>query len=83
MAVTVKRVVAPMPAIVVEILVKVGDSVEAGQQLMTLECMKVQSPLVSSSQGVVRAINARLGDFVDSGMALLELALDQVVVGER
>jgi biotin carboxyl carrier protein len=62
-----------MPAIVAEILVKVGDTVKAGQELLILECMKVQRPIVSSTPGIVQAIKVELGQAVESGTTLLEL----------
>jgi biotin carboxyl carrier protein len=48
--------VAPMPGIIDDIAVKVGDAVTLGQQLCTLEAMKMKSAIRSTRAGVIASI---------------------------
>jgi biotin-dependent carboxylase-like uncharacterized protein len=56
-------------------LVEVGDRVEAGQPLALVEVMKVFTPLVSPTAGVVTAIEFADGAVVEEGTPLVELAV--------
>ena len=64
---------APMPGKVLQVLVEVGQMVEAGQTLMILEAMKMEHRIVASEEGSVSAIYFSEGDQVQQGVALLEL----------
>ncbi|HVM17901.1 MAG TPA: biotin carboxylase N-terminal domain-containing protein [Gaiellaceae bacterium] len=64
---------APMPGTVVDVLVSPGDRVEARQTLCVLEAMKMETPLVSPYEAVVRAVHVAPGDRVAGGAVLVEL----------
>lgn len=64
---------APMPGRVLEVLVAVGDTVEAGQRLLVLEAMKMETPVRAPTAGVVRALLVEAGGPVEMGQLLLEL----------
>jgi len=64
---------APMPATVVRIHVKPGDTVTKGQVLMLLEAMKMELPIRAPGDGVVSAVHGREGQLVDADAVLLEL----------
>ncbi len=64
---------APMPALVVGIEVKVGDSVEEGQGLIVLEAMKMENELRSHRAGVVKEIRAVKGKTVEKNDLLIVL----------
>jgi acetyl/propionyl-CoA carboxylase alpha subunit len=66
-------VTAPMPGTVIKLLVAEGDSVRARQALVVLEAMKMETPLTSPYDAVVRAIHVAEGDRVAGGAILLEL----------
>jgi acetyl/propionyl-CoA carboxylase alpha subunit len=66
-------VTAPMPGTVVRVLVAEGDRVEARQTLCVLEAMKMETPLVSPYDAVVRAVHVREGDRVAGGAVVVEL----------
>ncbi len=53
---------APMPGVVVKISVNVGDSVSEGQELLVLEAMKMETPIVASCSGRVKQILVAKGD---------------------
>lgn len=67
---------ATIPAVVLEVLVSVGDAVEDGQKLLLLESMKMVMPIVAPHAGTVSAVNCGPGDSVAPGVALVELTLD-------
>jgi biotin carboxyl carrier protein len=62
---------APMPGMVVRILVAEGDTVEAGQGLVVLEAMKMENQLKAAGPGVVTTIHVAPGARVEKGAALL------------
>lgn len=64
---------APMPGLVLDVLVKEGDEVTAGQGLLVLEAMKMENELKAPSGGVVTTIHASNGDAVDKDALLIEI----------
>jgi biotin carboxyl carrier protein len=64
-------VVAPMPGVVTEVRVKVGDAVKAGAPLLVLEAMKMENEIFASIDGVVREIYVDVGSRVGRGERLL------------
>jgi acetyl/propionyl-CoA carboxylase alpha subunit len=64
---------APMPGVVIRVLVAEGDSVEPRQPLVLLEAMKMETPLVSPYSAVVRRVLVSEGDRVAGGAVLVEL----------
>ena len=63
-----------MPASILEVLVKEGDTVEAGSPLLITEAMKMESEIQAPIAGTVRAIHVRKGDRVNPDEALIEIA---------
>jgi acetyl/propionyl-CoA carboxylase alpha subunit len=64
---------APMPGTVIRVLAKVGDRVAQRQPLLVLEAMKMETPLVSPYDAVVKAVHVGEGDRVAGGTLLVEL----------
>jgi acetyl/propionyl-CoA carboxylase alpha subunit len=64
---------APMPGTVIKVLAAPGDHVEPRQTLLVLEAMKMETPLVSPYEAVVRAVHVSEGDRVAGGAVLIEL----------
>jgi len=64
---------APMPGTVIKILVSPGDRVQRGQELLVVEAMKMENALRAPRAGVVRAVQAELGEMVAPGRTLVEL----------
>ncbi|MFN5348393.1 MAG: biotin/lipoyl-containing protein, partial [Polaromonas sp.] len=58
---------------VIELLVKVGDSIKLDQSLLTVESDKASMEIPSSSAGVVKEIKVKLGDKVKQGSVVLSL----------
>jgi biotin carboxyl carrier protein len=63
---------APMPGRIINILVAVGEEVDAGTPLISLEAMKMENTLKSSGIGKVKTIHVAAGAVVEKGAALFE-----------
>jgi biotin carboxyl carrier protein len=64
---------APMPALIVRVLVSVGDSIEEGQSLLVLEAMKMENELKADCSGKVKQVSATKGKAVEKGELLMIL----------
>jgi acetyl/propionyl-CoA carboxylase alpha subunit len=64
---------APMPGTVIRVLANVGDRVAHRQPLLVLEAMKMETPVVSPYDAVVRALHVKEGDRIAGGALLVEL----------
>ncbi len=62
---------APMPGVVVEIEVSVGDQVAANQRLALIESMKMQTEITAPVSGVVTAVPVAPGESFDRGAVLI------------
>lgn len=68
-----KKVTAPMPGNVLEVLAKPGQAVQAGESVVVLEAMKMENEIVAPTGGVISAVDVRQGQSVESGDMLFEL----------
>ncbi|WP_315560204.1 biotin/lipoyl-containing protein [Corynebacterium durum] len=66
-------VVAPLAGSVFKILVNEGDEIEAGQVLLILEAMKMETEITAPNAGTVAHIGVAVGDAVQGGQALVEI----------
>ena len=64
---------APMPGLVLDVLVHEGDEVAAEQGLLVLEAMKMENELKAPSGGIVTAIHATSGDAVEKDALLIAI----------
>ena len=64
---------APMPGNILDVKVKAGDSVKAGDVLAILEAMKMENEIVAPQDGTVASINVNKGDTVNSGDVLVSM----------
>ena len=64
---------SPLAGKVVSLQVSVGQSVQAGQQVMTLEAMKMNTVVNAPRGGTVQAILVNPGDSVEEGQPLLSI----------
>ena len=67
------EVVAPMPGLVVDVLVQVGQTVEEGQSLLVQESMKMQMQLRAPCAGRVVEVSIKAGDQVGKGASLVRV----------
>lgn len=62
---------APMPGLILKILVKAGDTVAAGQKVAIMEAMKMENDINTKVAGKVQSINVKEGDNVQENQSLL------------
>ena len=67
-------VTAPIPGVIISILVKVGDEVETGQPLCVLEAMKMKNTIRSTRKGEIKSINVQTGQAVQHKDVLIEFS---------
>lgn len=72
-AVSSNAVVAPLAGSVSKVLVAEGDDIEAGQVLLILEAMKMETEITAPADGKVATILVAPGEPVQGGQALIEL----------
>lgn len=64
---------APMPGMVLNILVEPGQQVTKGDSLLILEAMKMENMIKAAGDGVVKTVHVQTGAAVDKGQLLLEM----------
>ena len=69
-----KRILCPMPGLVVSIAVKEGQEVKAGETVAVIEAMKMENVLRAEIDGRVKKINAKPGDSLAVDAVILEFA---------
>ncbi len=65
------NITAPMPGVVWEVPVKVGDSVEAGSTVIVIEAMKMENDVKTPISGTVKELPVGKGDEVAVGQTLV------------
>ena len=63
---------APMPGLVLDILIEQGANVEKGTPLMILEAMKMENVLKAAGEGIIKNISVEKGQNVEKGAVLIE-----------
>ena len=64
-------VTSPLPGVILEVSVKVGDVVKRGDRVMVLEAMKMENVIEATADGTVTAIKVDKGDSVLEGAPLV------------
>ncbi len=67
----VKDVKAPMPGLILDIAVKVGDEVQKGDKLLILEAMKMENVVKSPGEGKISAIKVEKGQNVEKNQVII------------
>ncbi len=67
------EILAPMPGKVLKVLVSTGDLVQAGQPLVVIEAMKMETTLAAESAALVKHVRVEEGQTVDHGAVLIVL----------
>lgn len=65
------EVSAPMPGNILDVVVKVGDTVAVNQNLLVLEAMKMENNIVAPIAGTVVAVNVTKGENIDVGTIMV------------
>lgn len=69
-----KPVTSPLPGVIIEVSVKEGQTVKAGQKVAVLEAMKMENEIQAPSDGTVTAILVNKGDSVLEGAEIVKIA---------
>ncbi len=67
------KLISDMPGKVVQVLVEVGDFVKAGQTLVIMESMKMETELATAVSGTVSSVHVSAGQIVGQGVTLVEV----------
>ncbi|MBR5072491.1 MAG: biotin/lipoyl-binding protein, partial [Bacteroidales bacterium] len=65
---------SPLPGVIIEVSVKEGQAVKAGQKVAVLEAMKMENDIQAEKDGTVTAIHVRKGDSVLEGAKIVTIA---------
>jgi biotin carboxyl carrier protein len=69
-----EKMEAPLPGKILGVKVKVGDKVAEGDEIVSIEAMKMENPIMSPVSGVVKELSVTAGQAVKAGdvMAVIE-----------
>ncbi|KRO29517.1 acetyl-CoA carboxylase biotin carboxyl carrier protein subunit [Lactiplantibacillus fabifermentans] len=65
---------APMPGVIIKIMVEPGDQVKENQPLLVLEAMKMENEIVANKAGTVEQLFVNKNDMVNAGDALIKIS---------
>lgn len=69
----VKKILAPLPGVILNVMVKEGDFVNEGQDLIVMEAMKMENSIQSPYTGKIKKLNIKRDDTVAEGDCLVEI----------
>lgn len=69
-----KSVTSPLPGVIIEVSVKEGQAVKAGQKVAVLEAMKMENEIAAPADGVVTSIRVAKGDSLQEGDEIMKIA---------
>ena len=69
-----EKVLSPLPGVIVEVSVKEGQAVKAGQKVAVLEAMKMENEIPAPKDGTVTAILVNKGDSILEGAPVVTIA---------
>ena len=68
------KVTSPLPGVIIEVSVKGGDAVKAGQKVAVIEAMKMENEISATKDGTISAIHVSKGDSVLEGADVVSIA---------
>lgn len=69
-----EKVNSPLPGVIVEVSVKEGQAVKAGQKVAVLEAMKMENEIPAPKDGTITAIHVQKGDSILEGAPVVTIA---------
>ena len=69
-----EKVVSPLPGVIIEVSVKEGQAVKAGQKVAVLEAMKMENEIPAPKDGTVTGIHVHKGDSLQEGDPVVTIA---------
>jgi biotin carboxyl carrier protein len=70
----IKDIKAPMPGLVLNVLVQIGQAIQKDEPILVLEAMKMENSIKSPVEGVIETISIKNGDKVDKNQVLITFA---------
>jgi biotin carboxyl carrier protein len=65
------EILSPMPGTIIDVMVAPGDAVVEGQELVILEAMKMENPIVATVDGTVKEVNVDVDDKVATSQVMV------------
>jgi len=69
----INNIKAPMPGLIIDIMVTIGQNVVAGTPLIVLSAMKMENIITSSGEGIIKSIEVDVNDAVEKGQLIIEM----------
>lgn len=69
----VNSIKAPMPGLIVDVMVTMGQEISEGTPLLVLSAMKMENIIFSQGEGVVKSIEVKKNDAVEKGQLIIEM----------
>ena len=69
----IKEVKAPMPGMVLEVVVKEGQQIKEGEKILILGAMKMENSILGHSDATIKRVAVTVGQAVEKGQVLVEL----------
>jgi biotin carboxyl carrier protein len=63
---------APMPGLILDVLINEGDNIQKGDVLLVLEAMKMENSIKASSAGVVKTVLVEIGQSVEKNQVMIQ-----------
>lgn len=73
---------SPMPGRIVKLLVKQGEEIEKGQDLLVVEAMKMENKITSPFDGIIKEIFYDIGDQIEANVPLMEIKPSETISEE-
>lgn len=68
-----QNITAPMPGLIMDVLVHSGQTIEEGSPLLVLSAMKMENQILAQGAGTIKSIEVNVGDTVDKGQLIIEM----------
>ena len=67
------EVKAPMPGLIVDVMVEVGQEIVEGTPLLVLSAMKMENIILAQGEGIIKSIEIKKDDTVEKGQLIIEM----------
>ena len=68
-----KNILAPMPGLIMDVMVESGQQILEGTPLLVLSAMKMENQILSQGAGKIKSVEIKTGDTVDKGQLIIEM----------